>query len=253
MSAAVALACSNLWGSPNIDLKGSDGEVRRIYLIRHGQSQLNLPIDGVKYVQGTSLNVPLTQVGEEQAKALLTKLAPRIKELDVEIVSSTALRAQQTADVFAKYLNRPLTSYAGLCELGSGPWEGKPKNQAYDAAHKKWKEMSAQEKFYAPKVEGGETPEQVTQRSMADLSKAVSAAAEGKTLLVFSHDMTMNLIAFKLSKTPFSDQLGTELPYLDIGNCDLLMLEIPKGKGLEDAQVKALIHSDIKKTSATQS
>ncbi len=63
-------------------LEGSTKDVTRIILVRHGQSAYNVPIlikdgDGVErkvmLVQGASLEVPLTELGQMQANDLLEK------------------------------------------------------------------------------------------------------------------------------------------------------------------------------------
>ena len=83
-------------------LEGSTKDVTRIILVRHGQSAYNVPIlikdgDGVErkvmLVQGASLEVPLTELGQRQANDLLQKLKGKIEHLNLYLVSSNAVRA----------------------------------------------------------------------------------------------------------------------------------------------------------------
>jgi len=222
-------------------LQGSTSEIQRLYLVRHGQSQLNLAdADGVARVQGTSLQVPLTEQGQNQAQALLEKLKSKIQHLDLELISSNALRATQTIAVFSKYLNKDVKTYPGLRELGSGEWEGKRKEEEYKQAYKLWQDLSAKDKFHAPKMPGGESPQEVAVRSMNDLTKAIEAS-KGKTILGICHDMTSNVIYMHLNKVALSEEKGKDLPYINIGNCDILQIEVPAGKSIQEGKVTALI------------
>jgi broad specificity phosphatase PhoE len=228
------------------ELEGSTEEIQRIYFIRHGQSTLNLPdANGVYYTQGQSIPAPLTELGLEQAKELEGKLARKIQGLDLAILTSTAVRAQQTASVFLNHTRDPITSFAGLCEMGSGPWEGKMKDAAYQKELRKWEELSAKEKLSAPKVSQGETYDQVARRAMADLSKALPSL-KGKTLFVFSHYMTIHSLAIQWAHPTLSEEPGTDLPDLSLKNCDILMVELNKGDPIEKARVKAKFSSHLK-------
>jgi len=227
-------------------LEGSTEDIQRIYFIRHGQSKLNLPdANGVYYTQGQSNHVPLTELGLEQARELESKLAPKMKELDLAILTSTALRTQQTATVFLKHSKNPISSFAGLCELGSGPWEGKPKDGAYKREFRKWEVLSAKDKFSAPKVSQGESYDQVARRAMADLSK-VLPSLKGKTIFVFSHFMTINALAIQWAQPMLSEAPGTDLPDVSLKNCDILMVELAAGDPIEKAQVKAKFSSHLR-------
>lgn len=227
-------------------LEGSTEEIQRIYFIRHGQSTLNLPdANGVYYTQGQSNHVSLTELGLAQAKELERKLAPKMKGLDLTLLTSTALRTQQTASVFSKHSKAPISSFTGLCELGSGPWEGRPKDEAYKKEFRKWEVLSAKDKFVAPKVGQGESYDQVARRAMADLSQ-VLPSLKGKTVFVFSHFMTINALAMQWAKPTLSEEPGTDLPDIPLKNCDIVMVELRTGDPIEKARVKAQFSSRLK-------
>lgn len=83
----------------------SDSQITRIYFVRHGESVFNVPnINGCKVVSGIGLEVPLTDKGHQQAKLLGEKLVVKLPTNgDYVILSSTAIRAQATADnIFTK-------------------------------------------------------------------------------------------------------------------------------------------------------
>ena len=231
--------------------EGSTAETQRIYLIRHGQSALNLPDpDGVHRAQGSSLHVELTPLGAAQAQMLHDKLISRIEHLDLHLISSNAKRALQTIEVFSKHFQQDVTIYPGLRELGSGQWEGQRKETPYKTAYKIWESLSPKDKFNNPKMPGGESPFQVVQRAINDLDSAVKSAA-GKTLLGVSHDMTSNALYNYLNNK--IDNLSTEpgqlMPHINIGNCDIILIEVPRGESVEKGKVTAVIKTGFSTTS----
>jgi probable phosphoglycerate mutase len=92
-----------------------------LYLIRHGQSYINL-----KDWKGGNSDEGLTQLGQAQAEALRCWLPTEIKEIDV-LYASTMKRAQETAAPIAKSYNIPIISDDRLREIGNNrldhtPW-----------------------------------------------------------------------------------------------------------------------------------
>lgn len=87
-----------------------------IYVIRHGQTQLN----SAHALQGRS-NQPLNEVGEEQAR----KAGLRLAELGITFshaFSSPLIRAVQTARLVAPGV--PVVTDERLIEMDYGPYEG---------------------------------------------------------------------------------------------------------------------------------
>lgn len=228
-------------------LEGSTPEIQRIYLIRHGQSALNLPdADGVRRAQGASLHVELTPLGAAQAQKLQDKLIPRIQHLDLKLISSNAKRALQTIEVFSKHFKQNVDIYPGLRELGSGQWEGQRKEAAYNTAYKIWHSLSPRDKFNAPKMPGGESPLQVVKRAICDLDNAIQSAA-GKTILGVGHDMTSNALYNYLNNKieNLSTEPGQEMPHINIGNCDIILIEVARGESVEKGRIAALIKTGV--------
>jgi broad specificity phosphatase PhoE len=226
-------------------LEGSSAETVRIYLVRHGQSTLNVPDeDGVHRSQGTSLKVALTALGEDQARRLCEKLVPKIEHLDLTLISSDALRAKQTVDVFAQHFKKDVVEYPGLRELGTGEWEGQRKEGSYMKASRVWQELSPKDKFLTPKMPGCESPKQAVKRAVTALDDAVKLA-NGKTILGVCHDSTTNFLYLKLNRVELSDEPGKEPPYVDFSNCDIILIEVPAGKSVKEGRAVSLIKTNI--------
>ena len=86
--------------------------MRNVYLIRHG-----LPdFPGGKGMCLGSTDLPLSEIGRQQAKAA----AARLEGLEFSLFSSPLIRAVQTAEP----MNRPITVIPELQELCAGEWDG---------------------------------------------------------------------------------------------------------------------------------
>lgn len=225
--------------------EGSTEEIQRIYLVRHGQSTRNVPdADGVYTSQGTSLHVALTVLGERQAQQLCEKLIPKITDLDLQLISSDALRAKQTIDVFAKHFKKEVAEYPGLRELSSGIWEGKKKDAAYKKVYKVWEDLSPKDKFITPRMPEGESPIEVVNRAVTALDEAMKLA-KGKTILGVCHAMQSNALYLKLNRIELSDTPGTNPPYITLDNCDIILIEVPTGKSVLEGRVTAVIKTGV--------
>lgn len=221
-------------------LLGSNEDVIRVYLVRHGESALN----GKPIVQGQSPAVELTAKGVKQAEDLAQHLAPKLSHLNLRIITSAARRAIDTASPLADLLNQQTAAYPEFLELGSGKWEGVRKDDPECAEEfDKWNRLSAHEKFYSPKMSTGESYSQVALRAIEGLSNILSQLQENETLFLFSHSMLMNAVAIELGGEELSDEPNSPLPYLPIDNGDILMIEIPKGASFREGRLQSFIHS----------
>lgn len=234
-------------------LKSTDSEVTRVYLVRHGESAFNIPdANGVKYTSGKSLSIPLTPTGEEQAKELGHKLNTKLdKNSDYLVLSSTALRAQKTADLIFNELKNNYSiergnSFHGFCELGQGDWEGKPKNHHYEEALKFWESLSAKEKFFYPKINTGESYSEVANRYIADLQQVLDEYPN-KTIVIVSHFAAMNAFTLQMNNLveELSEKAPSSLPSIRLSNCDILLLEISRDKTSQEFRVTTHIMSDL--------
>jgi len=90
----------------------------RIYLLRHGETDLN----ALGVLQG-SIEEPLNGVGRQQAQ----DAARVLSKLGIErIISSPQSRARQTADIVAEVLHINIEENALLRERDWGIYEGRP-------------------------------------------------------------------------------------------------------------------------------
>jgi glucosyl-3-phosphoglycerate phosphatase len=110
--------------------------VRRLILIRHGQTEWN--VDG--RMQG-QLDTELTEVGRSQAKEAARELAAR---RPVVLVSSDLRRAWDSATILAENCAEPVVLRAEprLRETSLGEWEGLDHtavDQRYPGARMRWR------------------------------------------------------------------------------------------------------------------
>lgn len=91
-------------------------DVRRIILLRHGRTEWN---DATRF-QGHQ-DVPLDEVGREQARAAASALAVERPDL---LVCSDLARAAETAGEMSAATGLPVVSDSALREVNGGAWEG---------------------------------------------------------------------------------------------------------------------------------
>lgn len=133
------------------------GQEKEIFIIRHGQTELNR--QGI--IQGRGVNAPLNELGRLQAKAFFEHY--RHEPFD-QLFSSTLLRAQQTISDFVA-MGIPHASLPELDEISWGEMEGKLEVHEWDNTFRemtgKWSD--GQLDVAAP---GGETPNQLQKRQL---------------------------------------------------------------------------------------
>jgi ribonuclease H / adenosylcobalamin/alpha-ribazole phosphatase len=151
------------------------GEPTVTLLLRHGQT----PMSVQKRYAGRS-DVPLTDLGVQQAVAAAKRLAPA--GLDV-IVTSPLRRAVQTAEEVAATTGAPVVTDAGFRETDFGAWEG----LTFAQVRERWPaELAAWLADPAAAPPGGESFAEVSERVTAALHR-VLAARERQTVLIVSH------------------------------------------------------------------
>ncbi|EOZ99305.1 Phosphatase [Indibacter alkaliphilus LW1] len=170
---------------------------KKIYLIRHGQTDYNLK--GV--VQGSGIDAPLNQNGFDQAKAFFEAY----KHIPFEKVFYTGLqRTKQSVQGFLD-MGIPHEGVPDLNEISWGKYEGVPmtpdENQYYLHMLERW---SSGDLEYA--IEGGESPIIVAKR----LSKGIKhiVAQPEKLILICMHGRAMRVLLSVL--------LGYDLRFMDV-------------------------------------
>jgi probable phosphoglycerate mutase len=167
---------------------------KTLYIIRHGQTELNKK--GI--IQGRGIDADLNNTGRKQAAAFFN--AYRDVAFD-KIYVSELKRTQQTVQKFID-LGMPYEKLAGLDELAWGIHEGEastPENRAaFLAIMRDWLEGRLDAKF-----EGGESPNEVLARQKEALSVIMSHPEE-KTVLIAMHGRAMRLFLCLLTDVPLT-------------------------------------------------
>jgi ribonuclease H / adenosylcobalamin/alpha-ribazole phosphatase len=160
---------------PATHWRPAQGEPTVTALLRHGQT----PMSVQKRYAGRT-DVPLTEVGVQQAAAAAKRLASA--GLGV-IVTSPLLRTVQTAQAVAAVTGAAVVTDDGFRETDFGAWEG----LTFAEVRERWPaEMSAW--LADPEVAppGGESFTDVSARVTAALDRLLAARA-GQTVLIVSH------------------------------------------------------------------
>ncbi len=165
----------------------------RILLARHGET----PWNAEGRYQG-QIDIPLSPIGEAQAKAL----GERLKSVDIaRAVASPLSRAQTTARLaLGADRESMLQTDADLQEIAHGEWEGLLASEINDkdpARLRAWREEP--DTVLMP---GGESLRQVLDRSWRGLARAAEGLGEHDTLLVVAHDAVNRVILCRVLGLP---------------------------------------------------
>lgn len=163
---------------------------KKIYLVRHGQTDYNLK--GV--VQGSGIDAPLNATGRAQADSFYQKY----KSVPFDkVYYSGLIRTKQSVAGFLE-MGIPSESLSELNEISWGKYEGTPmtpeENQYYQHMLDKWKAGNLD---YA--IAGGENPNQVATRMRTAIEKILSGSEE--TILVCMHGRAMRIFLSEILKT----------------------------------------------------
>jgi len=148
----------------------------RILLIRHGQTEWNR-----QQVFRGRADIPLSNVGIEQAMALAERLA---EEPIAAVYSSPLARALVTAEHVARPHNLQPHRVDGLTDISFGAWEGRPHEdvrQEDGELYERW-----QSQPHLVRLPDGEALAEVRQRATAALDDIVTRHGGG-TVAVVAH------------------------------------------------------------------
>ena len=165
---------------------------KKIYVIRHGQTDFNLQ----NIVQGSGVDSSLNNQGRLQAEAFFN--AYRNVPFD-KVYTSGLKRTAETVASFIK-LGIPTESLRGLNEISWGTKEGFPitpeEDEYYHYMLKQWQLGNT-----SLRIEGGESPEDVVKRMQPALDHIMSHAEE-KNVLVCMHGRAIRILLCTLLKMP---------------------------------------------------
>lgn len=175
---------------------------RRLYLVRHGQSEWNL----LRLTQGQTSHPRLTSLGREQAERAAALIGQDLAGRPVtRILASDLVRAVETAEIVGEALQAPVALDTRLREQHLGRLEGR----GYDET---WAEAEAHD-WSDPTLPlaGGESIMQVHERLGAVLAE-VSGLHAGVTVLVSHGDAIRAAVAHLTGVAPH------EVPWVEVAN-----------------------------------
>jgi broad specificity phosphatase PhoE len=163
----------------------------RLLLVRHGQSVWNAE----SRWQGWA-DPPLSDLGESQAAALASKVAPAAFQA---VVSSDLERARRTAVIVAEALGLAVGEEPGLRERDVGAWSG----VTTSAIEKRWSaEMVAWRSGRLAAPPDGESDDTMAARVLPALGRLLDRPEDA--LLVITHGGVIRLVERRLGLEPCS-------------------------------------------------
>jgi broad specificity phosphatase PhoE len=157
------------------------GKLGKLIMVRHGESEGNRDRRFT-----ISPEVPLTELGREQAREAAQRIAKRFAP--ERIISSPYRRAHQTSEIIASELGLPIEVVHDLHERDLGVLKG----ESYDLL----RDLAGQDSGYDPKrgwlwrPEGGESYEDVRQRVSVAIDE-IRQRYPDQELVVVSHGGVM--------------------------------------------------------------
>ena len=165
---------------------------KKIYIVRHGQTDFNLK--GI--VQGSGIDASLNQQGRKQA----LQFFDAYKDIPFDKVYTSKLR--RTRESVQEFLNLglPHEELAGLNEISWGTREGiviTPEEDAYYySVLDEWKRGNTE-----LRIEGGESPQDVFDRQKVAMNHILSHEDE-ETVLICMHGRAMRVLLCQLLNYP---------------------------------------------------
>ncbi len=158
--------------------------MKKIYLIRHGQTDFNLR----NIVQGSGVDSSLNDTGRTQAAAFYQTY----KHVPFQAVYTSALK--RTSESVQCFINAGIRHQAlkGLNEISWGKKEGQAITPEEDAYYhhmlKQWQEGKTD-----LRIEGGESPEEVVERMKPALDIILNNDTE-ETILICMHGRAIRIL-----------------------------------------------------------
>ncbi len=170
--------------------------LKRLFFIRHGQTDLNLR----RIVQGSGVDAPLNATGHQQAARFFQAFG----HIRFDHVYTSALtRAIESVQPFLD-LGLPHTVVPGLNEISWGIWEGTrittEENAYYHEMTTRWASGDV-----AHKLEGGESPLEVAARQRPFLADLLGAATPAGTYLICLHGRALRILLTQLLHFPLAE------------------------------------------------
>lgn len=164
---------------------------KKIYIVRHGQTDFNLK--GI--VQGSGVDSSLNEFGRAQTRAFFEAY----KHVFFDRVYTSALkRSIESVELFVK-AGIPMESLAGLNEISWGRKEGQPISPEEDAYYHQVLDKWRKGETYL-RIEGGESPEEVVKRMKPAVDHILKQTEN--TILICMHGRAIRILLCHLLNYP---------------------------------------------------
>jgi broad specificity phosphatase PhoE len=165
---------------------------KKVYLVRHGQTDFNLQ----NIVQGSGVDTDLNEYGRRQAQLFFD--AYRHIPFD-KVYTSVLNRTKQTVQPFIK-AGVPTETLAGLNEISWGTKEGHrvtpEEDEYYHHMLRQWQAGNT-----SMRIEAGESPEDVVKRMKPAIAHIISKTDE-KNILICMHGRAIRILLCHLLNYP---------------------------------------------------
>jgi len=179
--------------------KSKDKRLTRLVLLRHGQSDKNIPDE----MFDSSLDTyGLTETGKNQAE----KAAVILKDKKISAVySSPVRRARETAEILARSFGKKAILDDRISEVNNGEWEGKKEDDpSIRESRFEYNALPNGNYYKTPRGLTGESWEEVEKR-MADFAEEIVERHKGETVVIISHEGPLMLLLRYLKDLSFEE------------------------------------------------
>ncbi|MBS1949959.1 MAG: histidine phosphatase family protein [Bacteroidetes bacterium] len=183
--------------------------IKRIYIVRHGQTDFNL--QGI--VQGSGVDSSLNETGLAQAKAFFDAYS------HVQFDKIYTSKLKRTVESVARFIELGISheAHAGLNEISWGSNEGQRITPEEDAYYhdmlKEWQNGNT-----SLKIKGGESPEEVALRQRPVIKQILHEP--GENILVCMHGRAIRILLCQLLRYPLKS-----MDLFEHGNLCLYLVE----------------------------
>ena len=188
--------------TPKLGWAGNLGVPTSTLICRHGVTEYTAE---KRFSGSGGVDLPLTDLGEAQAKALATEIIAR-GGVDI-VVSSPLLRTRQTAGFVADAVGCPLEIHSGIAEASFGEWDG----STYAEINERWPdELRAWLSSADVAPPGGETFNEVRSR-VDEARRDMINRHLGLRIAVISHVTPTKILVGTALEAPLQSVFRMEL------------------------------------------
>jgi broad specificity phosphatase PhoE len=168
--------------------------LKKIYLVRHGQTKFNQ----LGVVQGRGIDASLNETGIRQAEMFYQAY----KNISFEKVYTSSLK--RTHESVQQFISDGIEheQYTGFDEISWGHHEGAEASEERNVYFRNIVAQWNQGKTHI-KIEGGESPEDVAERQMLVIDRILGSSED--VILVCMHGRAIRILLCKLLDYPLSE------------------------------------------------